>query len=381
MRSTSRESRSALPALTSIRFFAALWVVISHLVVMGFMHFPAPVLWAAGDSRPAVTFFFVLSGFILAHNYSDDFDRDALRRFYVARFARIYPMLLLSLALAAPVTAVLLISDDKAHLFEWYGIPGNPTLPLITSLLAQLLCLTAWLPFATVNQPWNGPAWSISCEVFFYLMFPLLVRFIARLTWPQRALLLIAGFCAQGLWLVAAHELLAPSRSGFLISQWPLTHLFEFVLGIAAERYCRASLAGSSQADHKGRVAAAMALVAIGLLVVWRPLEPAYYLLSPCFALLIAGLAVQKRPAWGLLSMRPLVLLGEASFSLYLIHVPLMHLAAISGMDHNSGLTLLFALVLSSVIVFCMIERPVRATLVRRLTHRAAAEHSPAITA
>lgn len=381
MRSTSREPRSALPALTSIRFFAALWVVVSHLAVMGYVNFSAPVRWVAGDSRPAVTFFFVLSGFILAHNYGDGLDGEGMRRFYVARFARIYPMLVFSLLLAAPVTAILLISDDHAHLFEWYGLPGNPALPLIASLLAQLLCLTAWLPFAALNQPWDGPTWSISCEAFFYLAFPLLVAFVKRITPAQRGLLLLAGFCAQGLWIAALPHLLPPSRSGFLTSQFPPTHLFEFVLGIAAQCYCRELQRGGRRYDREALGVSLLAVLGIGVLSVWRPLAPAYYLLSPCFALLVGGIAMQKRPAWGLLGLRPMVVLGEASFSLYLIHVPLIHLAELAGIGPRGALALLAGMVGLSVILFFAIERPMRTAILRRYGQRASAAPSPAITA
>jgi peptidoglycan/LPS O-acetylase OafA/YrhL len=381
MRSTSRESRNALPALTSIRFFAALWVVVSHLAVMGYVNFSAPVRWVAGDSRPAVTFFFVLSGFILAHNYGDGLDGEGMRRFYVARFARIYPMLVFSLLLAAPVTAILLISDDRTHLFEWYGIPGNPTLPLIASLLAQLFCLTAWLPFSALNQPWDGPTWSISCEAFFYLAFPLLVAFVKRLTAGQRGMMLLAGFCAQGLWIAALLRFVPASRSGHLVSQFPLTHLFEFVLGIAVQCYCRELQRGGRSYERAALGASLLAVLAVGVLSVWRPVEPAYYLLSPCFALLVGSIAMQKRPAWGLLGLRPMVVLGEASFSLYLIHVPLIHLAELAGIGQRGALALLAGLVALSVILFLTIERPMRAAILRRYAQRATAAPSPAITA
>jgi peptidoglycan/LPS O-acetylase OafA/YrhL len=380
MRSTSRELRGALPALTSIRFFAALWVVVSHLAVMGYLNFSAPVRWVAGDSRPAVTFFFVLSGFILAHNYGDGLDSEGIRRFYVARFARIYPMLLFSLLLATPVTILLLISDDRTHLFEWYGIPGNPFLPLVSSLIAQLLGLTAWLPFAAVNQPWDGPTWSISCEAFFYLAFPLLVAFVKRLTAAQRGMVLLAGFCAQGLWIVALLRFLPLSRSGFLVSQFPLTHLFEFVLGIGVQCYCRELQRGGRSYDRAALVASLCAVLAIGVLSVWRPVEPAYYLLSPCFALLVGGVAMQRRPAWGLLSMRPMVVLGEASFSLYLIHVPLIHLAELAGVGQRGAIALLIGMIAMSVILFLAFERPMRAAILRRYAQRATPTPRPAIT-
>jgi peptidoglycan/LPS O-acetylase OafA/YrhL len=116
-------------------------------------------------------------------------------------------------------------------------------------------------------------------------------------------------------------------------------------------------------------------------LSVWRPVEPAYYLLSPCFALLVGSIALQKRPAWGLLGLRPMVVLGEASFSLYLIHVPLIHLAELAGIGQRGALALLAGLVALSVILFLTIERPMRAAILRRYAQRTTAVPSPAITA
>ena len=109
----------------------------------------------------AVTTFFVLSGFVLAHNYaSTAWNAGSLRRYAAARFARIYPVYFLSLLVVAPF-----IAADRT--------PAKARFVAAHGLLVQ-----AWLGHIPVN--WNTPAWSLSCEMFFYLSFPLAAALLGR---------------------------------------------------------------------------------------------------------------------------------------------------------------------------------------------------------
>jgi len=320
---------------------------------------------AADGGRPAVSLFFVLSGFILTWNYRRALAADGPRTFYVARFARIYPMLVLSLVLAMPVTAWLLHDGNDTLLREWYGLNGANYKALGASLVLQLLALTAWTPFASLNQPWNGPAWSISCEAFFYALFPWL---LARLgTRSHRAL---AAWCvvlwlAQGAWIAWLQHALPPSRHGFLVAQLPLTHLFEFVLGICAGLVHARLTDQGVPCERNGRRLAVLAVCGIGVLALTQPLAPAFYLASPLYGALILGLAMWGGPA--VLTRRWLVTLGEASFALYLLHVPLGRLLHLAGAGEATGwLSVAFAIGVS-VMAFHACEEPLRRRLRRRL--------------
>ncbi|CAG2159698.1 acyltransferase family protein [Cupriavidus numazuensis] len=360
---------AVLPALTSLRFFAALMVVLCHFAQIGLLAVPQALQRAADGGRPAVSFFFVLSGFILTWNYRRPLatgGAQARRAFYVARFARIYPVLLLSLVLALPVTAWLLRDGDAFLLREWYGLSGSDAANLRAlgaSLALQGLALTAWTPFASLNQPWNGPAWSISCEAFFYALFPWLLARLGASSNRALAAWCVGLWLAQGAWIGWLQHVLPVSRHGFLVAQFPPTHLFEFVLGIcAALVHARLAEAGAERV-RTGHVLAVAALAGIAALSVLQPMSPAFYAQSPLFGALILGLAMSGGPAF--LSWRWLVTLGEASFALYLLHVPFGRLLHLAGVTAASGWAALAAVVGLSVLVFRGYEEPLR----RRLRH------------
>ena len=170
--------RPKLPILTSLRFFAAAEVIIYHfgrmtdvdLVTYYFGNdltsFPGSFLQIATTAgHEAVTFFFVLSGFILTYVYagSNESQGFATRKsdFWWARFARLAPTFYLGLLLSAPF---LLYSAFVMH---------SLALPrLIASLLLAPTFLQAWWP--PVVYLWNFPAWSLSVEFLFYALFPLI---------------------------------------------------------------------------------------------------------------------------------------------------------------------------------------------------------------
>ena len=200
-----------LDSLTGLRFAAALFVVVHHaesfeLAELG----PADRLAEVG--YVGVEFFFVLSGFVLAWVLRPD---DRARSFYRRRFARVYP---LHLAFLIP-GAILL----AAGLIEVSAISTALTVPL----------LQAWSPPHTaIDASLNAPDWSLSCEAFFYLCFPLLGALLARRT-SHRLYAVAAGTVAA---MVAAYLLSRlPSfvdQAWWLVYTFPAYRIGEFVLGI-----------------------------------------------------------------------------------------------------------------------------------------------------
>jgi peptidoglycan/LPS O-acetylase OafA/YrhL len=161
-------TRDPLPILTALRFFAAVEVVVYHEVYAGgHLRGVSAFLrdWTSGGFE-AVTFFFVLSGFILTYVYSGPKENSGLntlaRDFWKSRFARIAPAYVLGLVIAFPhfvysalITKITAISDFVVGL-------------LLVPVLQQ-----AWVPSAAMA--WNAPAWSLSIEFFFYASFPTLI--------------------------------------------------------------------------------------------------------------------------------------------------------------------------------------------------------------
>jgi peptidoglycan/LPS O-acetylase OafA/YrhL len=359
------ERRPSLDSLTGLRFLAAMAVVISHFTESGLVRVDSWVINALDGGRTAVSLFFVLSGFVLAYNYRDLAGRVPRWNFYVARFARIYPVVLLGLALGALGVAYACTRPNL--LLAWFAL-DSPDLGLLASLGAQLTMTTGWLPFAALNQPWNGPAWSISCEVFFYALFPLLIIWFRRWSRPTVAVAALTVWLAQGVWIAVLTHYVPVNRGGFLIAQFPLTHLAEFVLGIAAWR-----LWSGNPIDRRIRgIALAGTVGALLTMALCAPISPAYWPMTPLFALLVVLLAARgKARSW--LALPVMLLLGEASYSLYLLHLPLVRVYEIVGVPPGpAGWAVMAATVLISVVVFTWYEAPLRRLIRRRLARPAA---------
>jgi len=153
--------KAELPALTGIRFYAALLVYLSHFpIIPGAESLVGQhILFNAGVV--GVSFFFVLSGFILTYNYADVF-RTGIRgskykKFVWDRLTKIYPVHLLALLMILPIA----IYSPNLPL-DWRAVP------------VHLLLLQCFWP-SHLRDYLNVPSWSISCEWFFYLLAPIAI--------------------------------------------------------------------------------------------------------------------------------------------------------------------------------------------------------------
>jgi peptidoglycan/LPS O-acetylase OafA/YrhL len=360
MRETTTQANGIVPALTSIRFLAALTVVLSHYRELGLFHTPVPFFVFVDGGRSAVSLFFVLSGFILTYTYRDELATQSPRNFYVARVARIYPNVLFALALASITTAYLVISHDNVLLLKWYALKSAINLSLVVSFICQVLLITAWLPFAAINQPWNGPASSVSCEAFFYAVFPLVLARFVKMRAATLAVTLVGIWIAQGLMLVFFKTAIPVARGHFLAGTLPLCRIAEFMLGMGAALAFQALRARGVSMHGRGTALVSCSVVVLSILALWRPVTPVFYPQSPFFATLILGLALLERPVLGVLNQRWLVRAGEASYALFLIHLPLAYLAWLAGFRANNGWIPLAFTLLFSIVVFAYFEEPMR---------------------
>lgn len=349
-----------LGALTGIRFFAALHVVFFHINCVAWADLPPTINAFRGHGYAAVALFYVLSGFILTYTRvrSDGSIGDA-RRFWFARFARIWPVYLVALAWSA---------------YQRISLQG---LDNISSLIASTALLQAWWPPLVFS--WNTPGWSISVEAFFYIALPFLAFPLARL---QRQWQLIAAILALCAWGTAstlfcwAHGLDARVGS---FDNWsnfaafnPLMRLPEFVIGMATGRL----FALQHQAPNKWLADAAVVLgLGATMLMVVQPLPTIFKhgpLLAPFFALAIWGLANQGLLA-RLLGLKPLVTLGDASYSLYILQVPVLDWwfqvqGEVSGVPHALALQMRYVgiLIVLSLIAHRVVEMPMQRLLRKR---------------
>jgi len=330
-----------------------------------------------------VNFFFILSGFILAYNYLDADGRLRVRRrdFWIARFARIYPVY---------VVALLVALIPFVH-----GYASASRFRNAFTMATTLAGIQAWIPFSRLS--WNPPAWSLSVEAFFYLLFPLIAVYAARL--GLRQLYLVLGVLWIGyLALVAVATVRFPhglpyAENGLHV-QWlrivwfnPYVRLPEFVAGVILARLflLRASssapvLRSSSEMTRARALLPVVSAVAIIVLlatgIFGASVLPTYVVLDPLLALLIYSLASSRGPLASFLSLPIMLLLGEASYSLYILHFPVRDwLGRALDLSSAPSFVVYLAVVIGlSILSLYVVEQPARHAIKRLSTYRRGAD-------
>lgn len=362
--------RPHLRALTGMRFLAAMHVVLFHYAQPHLADWPEWVRNIAGRGYVAVALFFILSGFILSYSYLDGrrpFDRT---RFWIARIARIYPVYLLSLVLSW-------------HFFFHNALDGRSFLvgvrDAMGTALATITLTQAWHPATACEL--NCPGWSLSAEAFFYLTLPFLIPHVMRLRQRDLAigmgalwgLALVAPFLY--VWLASDSPEVAQFWGQF-ISFTPLVRLPEFLFGVLLGRYFLGNLAEKRTLPRQGVVAlaaAAVILVALAIPLTRYDALLEKLALTPLFGILILSLAMGEGHFAGFLATPVSVRLGEASYAVYLLHVPVENWMGYFGLvvaASTSHLLLYLAVTVGlSLLVFQELEEPARKA-VRELAER-----------
>lgn len=354
---------SRLPSLTGMRFFAAFLVFLFHLSLLdaystdGQGHGPfASALKNGGWA--GVTFFFILSGFVLTWSARRE---DTPRAFWGRRLAKIYPNHVITFLFALAAYAYASATWGR-------GVPN-------------FLLLQAWIPRDDAFFSINNPSWSLSCELVFYLLFPALHRWVrgipeARLWWwaaATAAAILLLPLAVQ---LVPAGEAFGPNHAnsplyGHSITQMWLVYIFppvrvlDFLLGILMAR-----IVLSGRWIRLG-VLPALALTVVAYVVSLH--VPFLYSLNAVvvipFALLISATAARDVQGSGTaVSGRVWVWLGEVSFAFYLIHQILLSVTQ-ERLDYHEPNSLIEAVGVATLIaaaslllawlVYTTVERPV----------------------
>lgn len=308
-----------------------------------------PLSHVATQGITGVSFFFILSGFVLAWSHRPD---DTPRRFYRRRFARIVPAYWVACLLG--VALVTLVFDRTGA--------GRVALSFLPLSLLQ-----AWVPHQDAYYAGNTVAWSLSVEVFFYALFPLLIGPVMALGRRRQAVLL-AGLAAAVLALALIVHPQAYSGARFwLLFIDPVPRLLEFVIGICL---CALLLEGV-RIPVRPPVAAAIAIAAF-VLVGQLPLDLRLVagMLIP-YSLLIFACAqgdVEGRRSW--LHSPVLLRLGAWSFAFYLLHQLVVRLIAHSLLGHPGTAVRTLAFVASYLIAIAaayLLFRWVESPLERRI--------------
>ncbi|MGJ5181571.1 acyltransferase family protein [Bradyrhizobium oligotrophicum] len=384
-------------SLTGMRFVAAATVVLGH---------GAPSLghgWLADliaqVSSIGMTMFFVLSGFVLWLNYAGRFQAQnlggAVREFVIARFARLYPMyavvalaivtyLMIARGLSAPSLGFILTMTQA-----WFPVQDGTMLVAVVPQLQHL--------------------WSISVELFFYLLFPfvcILLTGIVRLStmiWLAAANILvfaltIAAFFTFGdAVLRAAVPSLQHDGMQWLTYYAPYLHLAQFLAGCLAAMIYQNRARAQPGRTERYRVTALFWLSLAGLacapvLLFMQPRLPGWsfsieltvrLIEITAFSILCIAASRYGHASW--LSSRAVVIGGECSYSIYLLHPFLIRLAMIGKPDQPGAVEFVLRLALfvaiataAAWVTYMLIEAPSRAWIRRAFGTSAPREVIPA---
>jgi peptidoglycan/LPS O-acetylase OafA/YrhL len=358
------EKRHEILPLTGLRFVAAFYVFIFHWHI----RWPIAEGWTGNilaQGAVGMSLFFILSGFVLTHRYGPG--GLGVREYFVNRLARIYPIYLVAALLTLP----------------WIGIDFSNASPkaeiralgqLGFVLFADFALLQAWFP--EVARLWNNIAsWSISVEAFFYLLFPLLLPLMLRLSRHGILCVAVASIALASLGGIAAKLFGGPSAGIFYFM--PIFRLPEFVLGIAL---CLLGRAGVRNDQAAWLQLAAIGALLLYLAVIGRLLPyytGHYWFALPVFGFLIFSLANGKGWLASLLATPVFVWLGRISYSFYSFQLIVL-LALINHhewfvarlpplADNRILLALSFIVVLAlSAIGYHAIEEPARRWIRRK---------------
>jgi peptidoglycan/LPS O-acetylase OafA/YrhL len=298
-----RIRRSGLHALTGLRFFAAMYVYLYHFGA-GFtarIHLPHLVTVFLEHGNLGVALFFILSGFILCYTYKDNLGtfRDVYK-FFVARVARLYPVYFVSILLSG--------------ILSWRFPTGTQWLifPMLQS----------WVPATSTNgYTWNIPAWTISVEAFFYCCFPLVFLIFRR---PRsiltlRILVICSAVLAMALQVPFADPGM-PDTTFYRHILLPVLCLPEFLFGIALgalflhHRHVDPEDSVSKDSITLAGIIPCMVLISFGIGRALASVVAIFW-----FGWTIYRLANGRGWLTNLLSSKPAMLLGGASFSIYLL--------------------------------------------------------------
>ena len=302
-----------LDQLTFTRFIAILVVLFFHggggVYLQAINVYPlSPILISATTS---VTYLYVLSGFVMSLvNYRPN-EKFSIGKYWTARFVRLYPLYLISFLLVC---------------YYYVDFIGRVK-PQKT--LTNIFVLQAWIP--RYAQSFNYASWSMTVEFFFYAVFPFFTLWAYRqstkkLIWISIIVWVVSQMVHNALWIGYF-----PEYENFLV-YFPLFHLSSFILGAVAGIWY---LREGREQKYESRITllvfaggvllvSAYTVVSSGLAIFPHGIQLMTGLLAPILTIVIIALALDKSRLSTLLNKSILVNLGETSYGLYILHVPVI---------------------------------------------------------
>jgi peptidoglycan/LPS O-acetylase OafA/YrhL len=341
-------------ALTGVRFMAAMLVFLFHFGAAFSERIGMPVFVSnfLHNGKVGVSIFFVLSGFILTYTYTQKFaHRLDLVDFFVARFARIYPVYLLALLVMLPVL-------PKA-LDTW-------------SILCVLGMVQSWtFPYSSFGGTWVMQAWTLSVELFFYIFFPILLVLMRNIKLQTIVISLIVAallIVVLGTPWIDPGVKFVPLLPTSLTPILPVLRLPEFIFGMLI---CKLIFTAPIVGEKISGLGLSLAtLFTILALLAFSDVVQIKSLSTVVFGMFIIQLSYGRNFLVSILSNKFMVLLGGASYVLYIMQGPIRQWLY-WAVDHSffsekvaSILNPIFAISLS-ILIFIYWEQPARVAVKR----------------
>ncbi|TBL62447.1 acyltransferase family protein [Hafnia paralvei] len=341
-----------IQSLTSLRFFAAFGVFLHHLGILNQSKIPMVQEFAKYffNGYTGVTFFYVLSGFIINYSFKRHIEggRFDYKDFIVFRVCRLFPVHLL---------ALFIVLSIFGYFINFYAVDK-------LALLSNIFLVNSFIPDTAYYFSFNPVSWSISCELFFYIAFCFLVRFSTH----KLLLLLLV------IQVFNVYYLFNPPE--FVSGHWifyvnPLFRVCDFIIGMLLCRFFLQTNFSPSKKLGSAMEILSLFFVALTMYISTNYIEDMNirydFLFIPCMTFLVMAFSFNSGVVSKLLSNKILILLGEASFSFYMLHwMVIAKLTEVMNPSANNVkelliyITIAFCISLvSSIVVFKYYEKPI----------------------
>lgn len=300
-----------IKSLQSLRFIAILGIFLSHLLFLQNTVYKNVFNRYFYGGYCGVTFFIVLSGFVMAYNYYDKFNevhKDVSLNFFKKRLMKIYPIHILTFVIALPLA---------------YKIIMHSPLKQIVNMILNILLLQSFVPMQGVNFSFNSVSWYLSACILFYALTPFLIMLIHKIA-KTSTHLIVYGILIYMFTFTIVFLGRDNSNAHWLFYINPFFRIFDYILGLLCGVYVKSIVVKNKNSINFYTILEVLSLLAFGVAYYMYPFIQqtftygVYYLPFMVFITIIFG--IQKGYISKILSNKFLVYLGGISFEFYMIH-------------------------------------------------------------
>jgi peptidoglycan/LPS O-acetylase OafA/YrhL len=336
--------------LTFTRFIAAILIVIFHLGKDIAFFTKGSLSFIFTQANVGVSYFFVLSGFVMIIAYKDKAKIDFIE-FIKNRLARIYPVYFLAIFITIGMKMFIKIN--------WYDFVLN------------VFMIQAWIPYKALTI--NFPGWSISVEMFFYLIFPFLVNnFYRKYTFRFNLILIILFWVVNQFFfqLLNSKFIIIHGFEGQNMYYHPFLHLNEFLIGNLTAIYFINTKEKNIKVNHTFFI---LFLIITLLILLKFHFGVNYHngFLSFIFVPLILLISKSSDIITDFFKKNIFVFLGEISFGIYILQRPVSKIFTPFLIEKHTGIRLdlndpklffirLLCLIIISSLSYLFFEKPLR---------------------